>query len=107
MAKSQVSSLRRVRVSGQYLHRACQGRLAWAFMLLWCASPFSVPLRKSRDPFSVRDHAHDRTFVEWDSRLVVASRLTLGRSQQVRARRDTIVGYVVHVSAVDVFVELI
>jgi hypothetical protein len=39
-------------------------------------------------------------------RLVVASRLILGRSQQVRARRDTIVGYVVHVGAVDVFVEL-
>ena len=33
--------------------------------LLWCASPFFVLLWKSRDPFSVRDHAHDRTIVEW------------------------------------------
>jgi hypothetical protein len=39
-AKSQVSGLRRVRVSGEYLHRRTPRLLSWAFVLLRCASPY-------------------------------------------------------------------
>lgn len=50
VAKSQVSSLYRVRVSGEYLHRERPG--PWPGRS--CFSVFLSPLRKSRDPHPAR-----------------------------------------------------
>jgi hypothetical protein len=65
-AKPQVSGLRGVRVSGKYLHPRMFRALTRAFMLLRCASPFSLP-GKRRDSHPVRQrtvsaHADGRSF---------------------------------------------
>jgi hypothetical protein len=60
VAKPQVSSLRRVRVSGKYLHRECPGRWPGHSRFSGVRVPFSLP-RGKRVAIRITLAPHERT----------------------------------------------